>query len=227
VAIGYRSSEASAAANLKAIKEAGGEGHVGQLDLTDQDSVRRFVDETAAQYGRIDVVVNPAGRWTEAEDRRFADATVEAFAELLDVDVLGTFRLCKAALPHLRATGNGVIINFTTAYGPGLNQDNPVDALSATYCAAKGALRAFTMALARDLAPEIRVNAVAPGPITLGTKDSETVRKQAAEVLAATPLKRTGDPGEIAETVMYLASAGGGYTTGQVIEVSGGWTLDW
>jgi 3-oxoacyl-[acyl-carrier protein] reductase len=227
VAIGYRNSEKSAAAVLEEIKDRGGDGHIGQVDVTDEASVSRFVDEAAARYGRLDVVVNPAGRWTDAEDKRFADATSEAFAQLLDVDVLGTFRVCKAALNHLRATGNGAIVNFTTAYGPGINPDNPVNSLSATYCAAKGALRAFTMALARDLAPEIRVNAVAPGPITLGKKDTEVVSKHAEEVLATTPMKRVGDPGEIAETVMYLTSAGAGYTTGQVIEVSGGWTLDW
>jgi 3-oxoacyl-[acyl-carrier protein] reductase len=226
-AIGYRNSEGSAARVLKEIQDAGGEGHIGQIDVTDEASVSRFVEEAAARYGRIDVVVNPAGRWTDAEDKRFADATSEAFAMLLNVDVLGTFRVCKAALNYLRATGNGAIVNFTTAYGPGLNPDNPVNSLSATYCAAKGAVRAFTVALARDLAPEIRVNAVAPGPITLRKTDTEEINRNAEEVLAATPMKRTGDPGEIAETVMYLTSAGAGYTTGQVIEVSGGWTLDW
>jgi NAD(P)-dependent dehydrogenase (short-subunit alcohol dehydrogenase family) len=225
--MGYRNSKESAAAVLAEIEAAGGDGHVAGVDLTDEESVIRFVHDSAARYGRLDVVVNAAGRWTDEEDKRFADATAGGFANLLDVDVLGTFRVCKAALNHLRATGNGSIVNFTTAYGPGINQDNPVNSLSATYCAAKGAVRAFTMALARDLAPEIRVNAVAPGPITLGIDESGPRNRISEEVIAATPLKRVGDPAEIAETVLYLASAGAGYTTGQVIEVSGGWTLDW
>jgi 3-oxoacyl-[acyl-carrier protein] reductase len=225
--MGYRSSEASALAVLKEIQATGRDGHMGRIDLTDEDSVSGFVNDTVDRYGRLDVVVNAAGRYTADEELRFADATSEAFAKLLDVDLLGTFRVCKAALDPLRATGNGAIVNFTTSYGPGISMDNPLNSLRAAYCATKGGLRAFTMALARDLAPEIRVNAVAPGPITLSFDGPGRRSKISEEVVAVTPLKRQGDPGEIAETVLYLASAGAGYTTGQVIEVSGGWTLDW
>jgi 3-oxoacyl-[acyl-carrier protein] reductase len=220
VAMGYNTSEAAAAAVLADIEAAGGSGHVMQVDVSDETSVTAFVDDAALRYGRLDVVVNAAGRWTADEDLRFADVTTDAFARLLDVDLLGTFRVCKAALAYLRAAENGSIVNFTTAHGPGINPDNPVDSLRPQYLAAKGAVRALTIGLARDLAPDVRVNAVAPGPITLGSQWGD-------EVLATTPLRRAGDPSEIAEAVMYFASDGAAFTTGQVLEVSGGWSLDW
>jgi len=173
------------------------------------------------------VVVNAAGRIDPADAVRFADSKVEEFAKLLDVDLIGTFRVCQAALPHLKATGNGAIVNFSGSYGNGISQENVVNSVAVTYCAAKGGVRAFTSALARDLAPEVRVNAIAPGPIEANWEDDwEIPKEHLSEALAMTPLGRMGKPEEIAETVLYLASDGGGYTTGQVLEVSGGWILD-
>jgi len=227
VALGYRSSEQSAAGALAEIEAAGGVGHLAQLEVTDAESVERFVAEAAERYGRIDVLVNAAGRIDPADAVRFADSEADAFAALLDIDLLGTFRVCQAAAPHLREGGNGAIVNFSGSYGNGTNQENVVNSVAVTYCAAKGGVRAFTSALARDLAPEIRVNAVAPGPIEANWEDDwEIPQEHVDEALAMTPLGRMGKPEEIAETVLYLASDGGGYTTGQVLEVSGGWILD-
>ncbi|MGN6255225.1 MAG: SDR family NAD(P)-dependent oxidoreductase [Solirubrobacterales bacterium] len=227
VALGYRSSEESARENLAAVEAAGSRGHVAQLEVTDAASVERFVADVAERYGRVDVVVNAAGRIDPADAVRFADSRAEEFAKLLDVDLIGTFRVCQAALPHLKATGNGAIVNFSGSYGNGIDQENVVNSVAVTYCAAKGGVRAFTSALARDLAPEVRVNAVAPGPIEANWEDDwEIPQEHLDEALAMTPLGRMGKPEEIAETVLYLASDGGGYTTGQVLEVSGGWILD-
>jgi 3-oxoacyl-[acyl-carrier protein] reductase len=227
VALGYRSSEDSARQALSEIEAAGGSGHIAQLEVTDAESVEGFVADVAERYGRIDIVVNTAGRIDPADAVRFADSDAGEFATLLDVDLLGTFRVCQAATPHLRETGNGAIVNFSGSYGNGVNQENVVNSVAVTYCAAKGGVRAFTSALARDLAPEIRVNAVAPGPIAANWEDDwEIPKEHIDEALAMTPLGRMGKPEEIAETVLYLASDGGGYTTGQVLEVSGGWIMD-
>ncbi|MDX6605124.1 MAG: 3-oxoacyl-[acyl-carrier protein] reductase [Solirubrobacterales bacterium] len=227
VALGYRSSEDSARQALSEIEAAGGSGHIAQLEVTDPESVEGFVADVAERYGRIDIVVNTAGRIDPADAVRFADSDAGEFAILLDVDLLGTFRVCQAATPHLRETGNGAIVNFSGSYGNGVNQENVVNSVAVTYCAAKGGVRAFTSALARDLAPEIRVNAVAPGPIAANWEDDwEIPKEHIDEALAMTPLGRMGKPEEIAETVLYLASDGGGYTTGQVLEVSGGWIMD-
>jgi 3-oxoacyl-[acyl-carrier protein] reductase len=227
VALGYRSSEQAARDNLAAIEADGGQGHIAQLEVTDDASVQGFVTEVADRYGRIDVVVNAAGRIDPADAVRFAESRAEEFAKLLDVDLIGTFRVCQAALPHLRASGNGAIVNFSGSYGNGINQENVVNSVAVTYCAAKGGVRALTTALARDLAPEVRVNAIAPGPIEANWEDDwEIPPEHLDEALAMTPLGRMGKPEEIAEAVLYLASDGGGYTTGQVLEVSGGWILD-
>jgi 3-oxoacyl-[acyl-carrier protein] reductase len=227
VALGYRSSEDSARVALAEIEAAGAAGHTARLDVTDEESVAGFVADVAERYGQIDVVVNAAGRIDPADAVRFAASESAAFAKLLDVDLLGSFRICQAAAPHLRATGNGAIVNFSGSYGNGVNQENVVNSVAVTYSAAKGGVRAFTSALARDLAPEVRVNAVAPGPIAANWEDDwEIPKEHIDEALAMTPLGRMGKPEEIAETVLYLASDGGGYTTGQVLEVSGGWILD-
>jgi 3-oxoacyl-[acyl-carrier protein] reductase len=227
VALGYRSSEDSAKQALAEIESAGSNGHLGQLEVTDERSVERFVAGVAERYGRIDVVVNTAGRIDPDDAVRFADSESDAFATLLDVDLLGSFRVCKAAVPHLRQAGNGAIVNFSGSYGNGINQENVVNSVAVTYCAAKGGVRAFTSALARDLAPEVRVNAVAPGPIAANWEDDwEIPEEHIDEALRMTPLGRMGKPEEIAETVLYLASDGGGYITGQVLEVSGGWILE-
>ena len=227
VALGYRSSEDSARSALEEIEAAGGQGHVGQLEVTDPGSVEEFVAAVAERYGRIDVVVNTAGRIDPEDAVRFAESKDVAFATLLDVDLLGTFRVCQAALPHLKRSGSGAIVNFSGSYGNGVNQENVVNSVAVTYCAAKGGVRAFTSALARDLAPEVRVNAIAPGPIAANWEDDwEIPKEHVDEALEMTPLGRMGMPEEIAETVLYLASDGGGYTTGQVLEVSGGWILD-
>lgn len=227
VALGYRSSEDAAREALVQVEASGSRGHVAPLEVTDERSVTGFVGDAAERYGRIDVVVNAAGRIDPADAVRFEASRADEFAKLLEVDLLGSFRVCQAAAPHLRATGNGAVVNFSGSYGNGIDQENVVNSVAVTYCAAKGGVRGFTSALARDLAPEIRVNAIAPGPIAANwEEDWEIPQAHVDEALAMTPLGRMGLPEEIAETVLYLASDGGGYTTGQVLEVSGGWIMD-
>jgi NAD(P)-dependent dehydrogenase (short-subunit alcohol dehydrogenase family) len=226
VVVGYRSSAEAAEAVVAAIEEAGSEAYAATLDVLDQASVDAFVAEAVERYGSLDVVVNAAGRIDPADAVRFAESKADAFAKLLDIDLLGTFRVCQAAVPQLKE-GGGSIVNFSGSYGNGVNQENVVNSVAVTYCAAKGGVRAFTSALARDLAPEIRVNAIAPGAIAANWEDDWDIPKEHIdEALAMTPLGRMGKPEEIAESVLYLASDGGGYTTGQVLEVSGGWILD-
>ena len=123
-----------------------------QLEVTDQASVDRFVGHAEARHGRVDVLVNTAGRLDEADTVRFEHMSAEAAAALFAVDVLGAMRMCHAVIPHMRRHGRGAIINFSSA----------INWVPVTYCAAKGAIRSFTAPLARDIAPEIRVNALTP-----------------------------------------------------------------
>jgi 3-oxoacyl-[acyl-carrier protein] reductase len=224
VAVGYRSSRSSAEAVAAEIEAAGGRACAIQLDVTDQGSVDRFVAQAAETYGRVDVLVNTAGRLDEADTVRFEAMSADAATALLMVDVVGTMRMCHAVIPMMRRHGRGSIINFSSTYGNGVSPENAINWVPVTYCAAKGAIRGFTAALARDIAPEIRVNALAPGPIS-GNWEQEwgVAPEHIDEAKAMNPMKRFGDPREIAETVLFLASDGAGYINGQVIHVEGGW----
>jgi 3-oxoacyl-[acyl-carrier protein] reductase len=126
--------------------------------------------------------------------------------------------------PSYATPRHGAIINFSSTYGNGINPENATNWVPVTYCAAKGAIRGLTTSLARDIAPEIRVNALAPGPIS-GNWEQEwgIAPEHIEEAKAMNPMKRFGDPREIAETVLFLASDGAGYINGQVIHAEGGW----
>jgi len=224
VLVGYRHSKTEAESVVADIMAAGGVASALQLDVTEQASVDRFVEQADTTYGRVDVLVNTAGRLDEADTSRFEQMSADAVTALLAVDVIGAMRMCHAAIPVMRRHGRGAIINFSSTYGNGVNPDNPINWVPVTYCAAKGAIRGFTASLARDIAPEIRVNALAPGPIS-GNWEQEwgVAPEHIDEAKAMNPMKRFGDPREIAETVLFLASDGAGYINGQVIHVEGGW----
>jgi 3-oxoacyl-[acyl-carrier protein] reductase len=224
VLVGYRSSKEAAEAVVAGIVAAGGAALAAQLDVTDQASVDRFVAQADETYGRIDVLVNTAGRIDEADTVRFEEMSADAATALLMVDVLGTMRMCHAVIPFMRRHGHGAIVNFSSTYGNGVTPENAINWVPVTYCAAKGAIRGFTTSLARDVGPEIRVNALAPGPISGNWEQGWGVAPEhIAEAKAMNPLKRFGDPREIAETVLFLASDGAGYISGQVLHVEGGW----
>jgi 3-oxoacyl-[acyl-carrier protein] reductase len=224
VLVGYRQSQREAGAVVAEIVDAGGVASAHQLDVTDQASVDDFVQQAQTRYGRIDVLVNTAGRLDEADTVRFEHMSADAATALLAVDVIGAMRMCHAVIPHMRRHGRGAIINFSSTYGNGINPENAINWVPVTYCAAKGAIRGLTTSLARDIAPEIRVNALAPGPIS-GNWEQEwgVAPEHIEEAKAMNPMKRFGDPREIAETVLFLASDGAGYINGQVIHVEGGW----
>ncbi len=226
VALGYRSSRDSAEANAQQIEAAGGEGYAAKLDVTDERSVRAFVEGVAERFGAIHVLVNTAGRIDPRDAVRFKDIVPDELAQLLDVDVLGSVRMCKAVKPAMEAAGGGAIVNFSGSYGNGVDQENLVNSVAVGYCTTKGAVRALTASLARDLAPLIRVNAISPGAIEANWEDDwEIPADHVEQAIAMTPLKRMGMPEEIAEATLFLASDGGGYVTGQVLQVDGGWLM--
>jgi len=224
VLVGYRQSQREAESVVDEIVSAGGAASAHRLDVTDQASVVRFVEQADAMYGRIDALVNTAGRLDEADTVRFEHMSADAATALLAVDVIGTMRMCHAVIAPMRRHGRSAIVNFSSTYGNGVNPENAINWVPVTYCAAKGAIRGLTTSLARDVAPEIRVNALAPGPIS-GNWEQEwgVAPEHIEEAKAMNPLKRFGDPREIAETVLFLASDGAGYINGQVIHVEGGW----
>jgi NAD(P)-dependent dehydrogenase (short-subunit alcohol dehydrogenase family) len=176
-------------------------------DLSDRDIGERLISETVDELGRIDVLVNNAGA-TSAKPA--LDLDVDDFDALFSVDVRGAFLMSSAAAKRMRDGEGGVIVNITSVH-----EHVPRPGFS-LYAAAKAALGMLTRGLAIELAPKIRVVAVAPGVIA--TERNVEANKLASEV----PLGRPGEPGEVAELVAWVVSDSAGYVTGTSILIDGG-----
>lgn len=186
------------------------------LDVTDREAVDRVVADVVARFGRVDVLVNNAGI---TQDARFEKMTIEQFDTVIDVNLRGVFHVAQAVLPTMLAQGTGVILNASSVVGiyGNFGQTN--------YAATKFGVIGFTKTWSRELGPKgIRVNAVAPGFIEtpiLSTVPDTVMDKMRAQV----PLRRLGQPEEIANTYAFLASDEASYINGAVIEVTGGLSL--
>jgi ketoreductase RED2 len=186
-----------------------------QADVADPASATQLVAATVERYGRLDIVVNNAGTTTVIPHHDLAAATTAIWERILAINVLGTWNVIEAAVPHLRSTGDGVILNITSLAGV-----RPVGS-SIPYAVSKAALNHLTVLLANALGPEIRVNAVAPGLIdTAWTADWDVVRDA---VRQTAPLRRSGKPEDVADACVALIGAR--YATGQVLVVDGGMAL--
>jgi len=186
-----------------------------QADIADSGQARSLVDQAAERWGRLDLVVNNAGTTVRIDHADIDAVTDETWARILGVNVVGTWSVIRAAVPALRATGGGSIINVTSLAGV-----RPTGS-SIPYAVSKAALNHMTSLLAAALGPEIRVNAVAPGLVdTPWTAEWDDVR---GLVQAMAPLRRSGKPVEVAETVLALARAE--YITGEIVVVDGGLQL--
>jgi ketoreductase RED2 len=183
-----------------------------QADVADEAAARRLVDATVERYGRLDVLVNNAGTTAVIPHHDLESATPDVWRRIFDVNVIGTWQLTVAALPHLRATGAGSVVNVTSLAG--VRQTGS----SIPYAASKAALNHMTRLLANVVGPEVRVNAVAPGLVdTPWTADWDAVREV---VRSSAPLQRTATPEDIAQMVLALVASA--YTTGAVVVVDGG-----
>lgn len=190
-----------------------------QADVTDDTQVRAAVEGAAARLGGLDILVNSAGIGAQGS---VTDSDDEEWRRVLDVNVVGTARVCRAAWPHLAAAGDASIVNISSiAATAGLPQ-------RAVYSASKGAVLALTRAMAADgMAQGIRVNAVNPGTadtpwvgrLLASAPDPEAER---AALAARQPHGRLVSAAEVAHAVVYLAAAAAGSTTGTSIAVDGG-----
>jgi 3-oxoacyl-[acyl-carrier protein] reductase len=215
VAVNYSRSRADAEETFAQVQALKVPAVLCQANVADDAAVRRMVDRCRTELGGLDVLVNNAGTTRFIDFADLEALTDEVWDEIFGVNLKGALYACRAAWPLLRDRG-GAIVNVTSVAGlQGLGSSVP-------YAASKAALNCLTKSLARTFAPQVRVNAVAPGPIeTRWLADHQDL---VAQALKATPLKRAATPDDIADAVVFLAT-GNTLVTGQVLVVDGGRTM--
>ncbi len=212
VVLHYRSSRADADRLVGALNAARADSATLVAgDLLDTKRIAGIVDAAARAFGRLDVVVNNASSFYPTP---IGEATEKHWDDLIGTNLKAPFFLSQAAAPFLRKTG-GCIVNMAD-----IHADRPIKRYP-IYCAAKAGVVALTKSLARELGPEVRVNAVAPGTILWPEGEAAVTDAQQNEMLARIPLKRSGEPADIARTILFLVRDGT-YINGQVIAVDGG-----
>ena len=217
VAFVYRGSTEAADALVKEAADAGRTVKAYQGDVADPAVAPKIVGEVIGEWGRLDVLVNNAG---VIRDGLFLRMDQSAWDAVLSTNLGGTFAFCRAVVEQMALRQrSGRIINVSSVVAEHVN------AGQTNYAASKGAVNAFTRALAVEVAARnVTVNAVAPGFIA--TDMSEAVRNKAGDFIKKViPMKRVGQPDEIARVAVFLADPATAYLTGQVITVDGGLSL--
>lgn len=210
VIVHYHRSRSQAEETLAELRAGGTLAESVAGDLSDVVQVGRVVDEATSRWGRLDLLVNNAGIWGATP---LGTVTPERWAELFDTNTRSAFFAAQHAAQALRASRGAIVsIADVGALKPWRNHT--------PYLMSKGAIVTMTEALAKDLAPDVRVNAVAPGPVLLPDDWSAA---QQERTIRTVPLRRLGTPEDVAEAVLYLARAD--YVTGVVLPVDGGQRL--
>ncbi len=213
VAVHYNTSKEDAEATRAEIEKQGGEAFIIPGDISHVAEARRVAEAALEHFGRVDILVNNAGIWEPHHWDKITEADWDRF---LDTNLKAQFFLAQAVAPQMKQRGRGCIINLASIGGL------RAWAEFIPYCVSKAGVIMLTRTLARALGPEIRVNAVAPGSIQFEGESADD--PVAREYIRKAPLKRTGTPNDIAQTVLFLC-AGAEFVTGQVIVVDGGFTL--
>ena len=214
VVVNYASSREGADKVVAEIKKGGGKAIAVKADVSKASEVKQLFEETKRAFGKLDVLVNNAGVF------RFAplqDVTEDEFHREFNINVLGTLLATKEALNHFN--GSGSVINMSS-----VASTSPVPN-SSIYSSTKGAIDTLTIGLCGELAPrKIRVNVIAPGGVeTEGTHDLGMVGSDfEKQIVAGTPLGRLGQPDDIAQVAVFLASDASAWLTGERIAASGG-----
>jgi 3-oxoacyl-[acyl-carrier protein] reductase len=215
VAINYSRSETEAQETLSAVRACNVPAILCKCSVADDREVRRMAARCKEELGGLDVLVNNAGTTHFIDHKDLEALTDEVWDEIFNVNLKGTFYCCRAAMPLLKER-RGSIVNITSVAGlQGVGSSIP-------YAASKAAINCMTKSLARAFAPEIRVNAVAPGPVL--TRWLANHMEHVERSLEITPLRRAAAPDDIADAVVFLA-LGTTLMTGQVIVVDGGRTM--
>lgn len=196
------------------VEAAGRRAVTVPADLRDLDAVAGLAEAARTAFGRIDVVINNVGG---TMPRAFLDTSPRRLIEAFSFNVATAHALTRAAAPIMLETGGGSVVGISSMMGRSAARG------FVAYGTAKAGLAHWTRLAAQDLAPRIRVNAIAVGSVATSALavvlEDDSLRRSTEQ---ATPLRRIGEPEEVAATVLFLASAAGGYITGKVLEVDGG-----
>src|SRR6266478_6877287 len=198
------------------LQELGAEAEFQRCDVRHDEDVRDLVDKTVARFGRLDVAVNTAG--TEGKPGPVTEQSAESYAATFDTNVLGTLLSMKHELRVMLAQRSGSIVNVSSTYGHAGTPNASV------YAASKHAVEGLTTSVALEVAGSgVRVNAVAPGPTETGMLNRFTGNaERKAGLVSTVPLGRVGQPDEIANALVFLASDKAAFITGHVLSVDGG-----
>ena len=215
VIIHYRSREEQARALADSLNaQRSDSAFMVQGDLEQMDDISRIARQAVSFTGRLDGLVNNASAFFPTP---VSEASEGDWNTLMNANLKAPFFLVQACLPALRQQRGGVV-NMIDIYAERPLEDHPI------YCASKAGLAALTRSLAKDLAPDIRVNGVSPGAILWPEQEDAMVQEHKDRILGKTPLQRTGDPTDIARTIAFLL-CDAPYITGHIIPVDGGRSL--
>jgi 3-oxoacyl-[acyl-carrier protein] reductase len=216
VAFVYRGSQQAAETLAQEVQAAGGVCRAHQCDVTKTDEAQRVAEAVEEEWGPVNILVNNAGI---IHDDLFVRLDPEKWRGVLETNLGGTYNFCRAVAYSMMKQRQGRIINISSVAAEHVNPGQT------NYAASKGAINAFTRALAVELASRgVTVNAIAPGFIE--TDMSEAVRNKAGDLIKKMiPMRRLGQPDDIAKAAVFLASDDASYLTGQVLTVDGGLSL--
>jgi 3-oxoacyl-[acyl-carrier protein] reductase len=221
VVVNYSRSKEDAAEVVEAIQSAGGEAHAVQADVRDDAQCRALIQSAVDTYGALHILVNNAGMTHFIPHGQLDDVTDEVWNDTFGANVQGTFNCTRAAVPHMRAAGEGAVVNVASIAGIGGGGS------SIPYAASKAAIITMTKSLARVLGPEIRVNCIAPGFIDtrwLRGGLGERYDRAKAATTERTPLKGVATPETCADAILAFIQHNV-FVTGQTIVVDGGASL--
>ena len=217
VVVNYNSSKGKAEDIVKKINGAGGRAVAIRANVANSNDVTFLIDEALSELGQIDIWVNNAG--ADILTGKGAELSEQdKLQSLIDIDLKGTINCCWSVLPVMEQAGHGVIINMTWDLAiHGFRGRNPQ-----MFAAVKAGVRGFSQSLAKTVAPEIRVNLVAPGWIETAFAEEVMETTYYQERISEIPLNRFGQPEDVANAALYLASDEASYITGQIININGG-----
>jgi 3-oxoacyl-[acyl-carrier protein] reductase len=215
VAVNYSRSEADAKQTLADVQKHGVPAILCQANVADDDAVRAMVARARDELGGLDVLVNNAGTTHFIDHADMEAVTQQVWDDIFGVNLRGAFQCVRAAAPLLKER-KGAVVNVSSVAGL-LGQGSSIP-----YAASKAAMNTMTKSLARALAPHVRVNAVAPGPIN--TRWLAGREEMVRQSLKMTPLGRAAEPDDVADAVVFLA-VGQTLITGQVLVIDGGRTM--